>query len=434
MLKVMRRLFVSLSVFFFVLSLTSLAVSGIDKQKRNETYKELDLFADALAYVQAQYVEETKPKDLIYGAMSGMIFSLDSHSQFLTPQEYEKLKIDTEGEFGGIGIEVTMRDQLPTIITSIEGTPAWEAGLRSYDRILKVDDVIVKGLSLNEIVQKIRGKPETDIVIVVWREKDEKPHTFKMKRIIIKMRDIRKAEMLEEHIGYVKISEFREGTPKELDLALEDLKKRGMESLILDVRNNPGGLLDKAIEVAERFLPRGALIVSVKGRDKSADFEFKARLNDVYSDMPIVLLVNEGSASGSEILAGAFQDQKRAVILGVKTFGKGSIQTVFPLSDGSAIKLTTSRYFTPQGKTIHEKGIMPDIVVEQEWDQEKEMKQEEDIEKIFNAAGNAAPQGNNDDLKKLYASDLQLSRAVDLLKSMKVCRKVFIASSRKSNE
>lgn len=425
MLRAIGRIFVLLSVFFFVLSLTSLAVSGVEKQKKDETYKELDLFADTLAYIQAQYVDETKPKDLVYGAISGMVFSLDSHSQFLTPQEYDRLKIETEGEFGGIGIEITMRDQLPTIITAVEDSPAWNAGFESYDRLLKVDDTVLKGLSLDEVVQKIRGEPGTEVVIVVWREKDEKPHTFKVKRAIINMRDIRKVRILEDHIAYVKISEFRENTPKELDRALEDLKKKGMESLVLDVRNNPGGLLDKAIEVAERFLPKGALIVSLRGRDKAQNLEFRATLNDVYADMPIVLLVNEGSASGSEILAGAFQDQKRAVILGVKTFGKGSVQTVFPLKDGSAVKLTTSKYFTPLGKTIHEKGVEPDIVVEQVWDAEKDMKQEEDIEKIFKTVAEDEQKQREAGLGDLYARDSQLSRAVDLLKSMKVYKNIF---------
>ncbi|MFH1691744.1 MAG: S41 family peptidase [Candidatus Omnitrophota bacterium] len=425
MLRALARIFVSVSVFFFVLSLTSLAVSGVEKQKKDETFKELDLFADALAYIQAQYVEETKPKDLVYGAMSGMIFSLDSHSQFLAPEEYQGLKIETEGEFGGIGIEITMRDQLPTIITAVEGSPAWDAGLESYDRLLKVDDTVLKGLSLDEVVKKIRGQSGTEVVIVVWREKDEKPHTFRIKRSIIKMTDIRKVQILEDHIAYVKIAEFRENTPKELDRALEDLKKKGMESLVLDVRNNPGGLLDKAIEVAERFLPKGTLIVSLRGRNEAQNVDFKATLNDVYADMPIVLLVNEGSASGSEILAGAFQDQKRAVILGVKTFGKGSVQTVFPLKDGSAVKLTTSRYFTPLGKTIHEKGVEPDIVVEQVWNAEKEMKQEEDLEKIFKTVEEDASEQKEINLGDLYARDAQLSRAVDLLKSMKVYKNIF---------
>lgn len=413
-----------LFVFFFVLGLANSGICAIKKQEKEDTYKELDLFADALAYIQSKYVDETKPKDLVYGAMSGMLFSLDSHSQFLTPEEHEKLKVDTEGEFGGIGIEITMRDQLPTIITAVEGTPAWEAGLESYDRLLKVDDAVLKGLSLNQVVEKIRGRPGTEVTIVVWREKDEKPHIFKIKRAVIKMQDIRVAQILEDHIAYIKISEFRENTPVDLDRALDDLKKRGMESLILDIRNNPGGLLDKAIEVAERFLPKGTLIVSVRGREPSQNMDFKAGLNDVYANMPIMLLVNEGSASGSEILAGAFQDQKRAVVLGTRTFGKGSVQTVFPLRDGSALKLTTSKYFTPQGRTIHDKGIEPDIVVTQVWNPAEETKQEEDMKKIFKAVEEDAGHEERADLEKLYAGDIQLVRAVDLLKSIKIYKDI----------
>ena len=424
MIKIFKRIFVFVSVFFFLLSLTSLAISAIERTKKNDTYKELELFADALAYIQTEYVDETKPKDLMYGALSGMLSGLDPHSQFMTPEEYEDLKVDTEGKFGGVGIEITMKDNLVTVITAIEGTPAWEAGLKTNDRIVKIDDAVIKNFTLSDVVKKLRGKPGTEVTVVIWREKESKMHSFKIKRSMIDIKDIKEAKVLEDHIAYLKLVEFREGTPQELDKTLSDLKAQGMDSLILDLRNNPGGLLDKAINVAERFLAKGAVIVSIKGRDEKQNTVYKANFKAPELDIPIVLLVNEGSASGSEILAGALKDHRRAIILGAKTFGKGSVQTVFPLKDGSALKLTTSRYCTPSGQSIHEKGIIPDIVVEQKVCEVKQNEgKDRDLEEIFEGVEEKNVQTDQTKaLNKLYASDAQLSRAADLLKSIKIYR------------
>jgi carboxyl-terminal processing protease len=424
MIKIFKRIFVFVSVFFFLLSLTSLAISAIERTKKNETYKELELFADALAYIQTEYVDETKPKDLMYGALAGMLNGLDPHSQFMTPEEYEDLKVDTEGKFGGVGIEITIKDNLVTVITAIEGTPAWEAGLKTNDRIVKIDDTVIKNFTLNDVVKKLRGKPGTEVSVVIWREKESKLHSFKIKRAMIDIKDIKESKILEDHIAYLKLVEFREGTPQELDKTLSDLKAQGMDSLILDLRNNPGGLLDKAINVSERFLAKGAVIVSIKGRDEKQNTVYKANFKAPELDIPIVLLVNEGSASGSEILAGALKDHRRAIILGAKTFGKGSVQTVFPLKDGSALKLTTSRYFTPSGQSIHEKGIIPDIVVEQKVFEVKQCEgKDKDLEEIFEGVEEKNAQTDQTKaLNKLYASDAQLSRAADLLKSIKIYR------------
>ena len=424
MIKISKKIFVFVSVFFFLLSLTSLAISAIERTKKNDTYKELELFADALAYIQTEYVDETKPKDLMYGALSGMLSGLDPHSQFMTPEEYEDLKVDTEGKFGGVGIEITMKDNLVTVITAIEGTPAWEAGLKTNDRIVKIDDAVIKNFTLSDVVKKLRGKPGTEVTVVIWREKESKLHSFKIKRSMIDIKDIKEAKILEDHIAYLKLVEFREGTPQELDKTLSDLKAQGMDSLILDLRNNPGGLLDKAINVAERFLAKGAVIVSIKGRDEKQNTVYKANFKAPELDIPIVLLVNEGSASGSEILAGALKDHRRAIILGAKTFGKGSVQTVFPLKDGSALKLTTSRYCTPSGQSIHEKGIIPDIVVEQKVCEVKQNEgKDRDLEEIFEGVEEKNVQTDQTKaLNKLYASDAQLSRAADLLKSIKIYR------------
>jgi carboxyl-terminal processing protease len=425
MIKVMRRILCLTSVFFCVFILAGMAGSGIGRDEKDETYKELELFADALAFIQTQYVEETKPEELIYGAMRGMVRSLDSHSQFLSPQEYQELKVETSGKFGGIGIEITVKEGLLTIITPIEGTPAWDAGLESNDRIIKIDDEVIEDVTLSEMVKKLRGEPGTKVTIVVWRQKDEKLHTFTIEREIINVEDIKEARILEDQIGYLKIVEFREDTLIELDKVLKDLKDEGLKSLILDLRNNPGGLLDKAIEVSERFLSQGAEVVKIRGRKTKRDIEYKADYGDPVIDIPLVILVNSGSASGSEIMAGAIQDHKRGIILGSTTFGKGSVQTVLPLRDGSAIKLTTSRYLTPLGRSIHDIGITPDIEIEQKRCI-PEIEKDEDSKKIFEKVKKKTSKDEKDEaLRELYASDPQLSRAVDLLKSMKVCSTIF---------
>ena len=430
MLKVFRKIFVFVCVAFFLASLSGLAISSIDRSKKNETFKELDLFADALAFIQAQYVDDTKPKDLIYGAMAGMLDRLDPHSQFLMPEEYDELKVETEGKFGGIGIEITIKDSLVTVITPIEDTPAWEAGLQPNDRIVKIDDVVIKNFTLNDAVKKLRGKPGTEVNVVIWRQAENKLHSYKIKRATIVIKDIKEAKILEDHIAYLKLVEFREDTPKELGRALKDLKDQGMDSLVLDLRNNPGGLLDMAIAVSEMFLSKGAVIVSIKGREVKQNAEYRANFKTPYVDMPLIVLVNEGSASGSEIVAGAMQDNKRAIILGATTFGKGSVQTVFPLRDGSALKLTTSRYFTPDGISIHEKGITPDIIVGSKVPVNvvKEAVPEKDT-KAYEAIFEGVEDKKTKDepvlqsLKDVYASDTTLERAVEILKGIKIYKK-----------
>jgi carboxyl-terminal processing protease len=436
MRKFFFRAFVLISMGFFLLNVAAWALSAIDHSKKTETYKELELFADALATIQSQYVDDAKPKDLIYGALTGMLSGLDPHSQFMTPEEYEELKVDTEGKFGGIGVEITMKDNLITVITPIEGTPAWDAGMQTNDRIVKIDNVVVKNFTLSDAVKRLRGKPGTEVAIVVWREKEGKLHSFKIKRAMIDVKDIKEARILEDHIGYLKLVEFREDTPQELDKALGELRAKGMDSLVIDLRNNPGGLLDKAVQVSERFLAKGLLVVSIKGRDLKQNAEFRASYGKPQTDLPIILLVNGGSASGSEIMAGAFQDHKRAVLLGAKTFGKGSVQTVLPLADGSALKLTTSKYFTPSGRTIHNIGISPDITVDQEEvarPKEPAKDTQKDLEQIFEGMEQEQKPKTDEQkaLSDLYVSDSQLARAVDLLKSIKVYKNMISVSSEK---
>ena len=410
------------AVFIF----RSLAVSAQEKEKKrkDEIYRQVGLFSDSLAIIQSDYVEEAGPKDLIYGALKGMLSSLDPHSQFMDPDTYNELKVDTEGKFGGLGIEITIKDGLITVVTPIEDTPAWSAGMKPGDRIVKIDDEITRDMSLTDAVKKMRGKPGTPVDITVLRESEKKLLEFKIVRDIIKIRDIKEARILEDNIGYIRIIEFRENTPQDIAKNLDNLVKSGMTAFVLDLRNNPGGLLDAAVRVAEKFIGEGKIIVYTKGRQPSQNLEFVSRNRHPLEKMPMVVLINEGSASGSEIVAGALQDYKRAIILGIKSFGKGSVQTVVPLSDGSALRLTTSRYFTPSGKVIHGKGVAPDVVIEEgtvelrsakEPKPDKSLEVFEEIEKKEKTGRKEEKQGAFD-----YKSDNQLMRAVDILKAIRI--------------
>ena len=381
----------------------------ISASEREKTYRELELFADALAIVQTQYVEHKSPQELIYGALRGLLASLDPYSQFMDPDEYKELIIDTRGKFGGLGIEISVRDGLLTVISPLADTPAWRAGIKAGDIIVKINGEITKGITLTEAVKKLRGKPGTQVNITVLREGAPKMLNFNITREMIKVKDIKKSALIEGKIGYVSISEFRENTASELDKTLADLTKKGMQALVLDLRNNPGGLLMSAVKVTSRFIPTGELIVYTKSAEgkivKYNSLNSKVKMINV----PMVVLVNNGSASGSEILAGCLQDYKRAVIMGIKTFGKASVQSVVPLSDGSALRVTTAKYYTPQGRLIHQKGIQPDISVEERTMEVKASRQEAIFNKI------EKPHLRTDDF---YKKDYQILRAVDLAKGL----------------
>jgi len=384
-----------------------------------EVYKELELFTDALAIVQSDYVEEPEAKALIYGALKGMLATLDPYSQFLDPDSYNELKVDTEGHFGGLGIEITIRDELLTIITPIDGTPADRAGLRAGDRIVKIDGELTRGITLLDAVKKLRGKPNTQVGLTVLREGENELKDVMVTRDIIKIESIRQANLIAGTIGYIKLSDFREDTPRDITTALEDLKSKGMDSLVLDLRNNPGGLLDVSVTVSELFLNRRQLIVTTKGRLRHQNLEFRARADGAVNGIPLVVLINEGSASASEIVAGAIQDHHRGVVLGSKSHGKASVQTIFPLKDGSALRLTTSKYFTPSGRSIHGEGIMPDVVVPYEPPPEpaEGADKTEPAESIFNRIESKE---NGEDPAPVVREDNQLARAIDLLKGIKV--------------
>lgn len=421
-----RKILIAFVVLTSIFVINKFALSGAtDKKKKNDLFKQVELFSDTLSIVQTDYVDEVKPKDLIYGALKGMLSSLDPHSQFMDPDTYNELKVDTEGQFGGLGIEITIKDGLLTVVTPIEDTPAWKAGIKAKDRIVKINNDLTRDMTITEAVKKMRGKVGEAVTITVLRETEKKLLEFKIVRGVIKIQDIKGARILEDGIGYIRLVEFRENTASEMDKALDKLKKAGLNALILDLRNNPGGLLDSAVEVSERFLGKGKIIVSTKGRIASQNMEFTASFSKPLLDLPIAVLINEGSASGSEIVAGALQDYKRAIIIGVKSFGKGSVQTIIPLSDGSALRLTTSKYFTPLNKMIHGIGILPDITVEEakvtalEKDgmskETKEVKPQEIFEQIENKDNKTEENKEID-----YRSDNQLVHALDVLKGIKV--------------
>jgi carboxyl-terminal processing protease len=420
-----KRLIAVIILGLVILTAYTNVFSAADKKQRDDLFRQVSLFSDTLAIIQTEYVDQTKPRDLIYGALKGMLAALDPHSQFMDPETYNELKVDTEGRFGGLGIEITIRDGLLTIVTPIEDTPAWKAGLKAGDRIVKINNELTRDMTLLDAVKKLRGKPQEVVNITVLRESQNKLIDFKIPRDIIKIEDIKEARILEDGIGYIRLIEFRENTAQDLDEVLRKLGKEKMRALILDLRNNPGGLLESAVKITEKFIEKGKLIVAIKGRKRSQDTDFIARVNSPILDLPMVVLINEGSASGSEILAACLKDYKRAIIVGMKSFGKGSVQTVIPLSDGSALRLTTAKYFSPSGKQIHGKGVVPDIEVEEvkapsSDSKEAESQNSDGIFKRINQKKSKLFRLPVDRESQDYQSDNQLRRALDALKAIRI--------------
>jgi len=398
-----------------------------------EGYEELKVFTEVLSIVRQSYVEEVKAKDLIYGAIKGMINSLDPHSGFLNPEAYKEMQADTKGEFGGIGIQIGIKEGMLTVIAPIEDTPAYRAGIKAGDRIIKVNNEPTKDMSLHEAVSKMRGVPKTPVTLSILREGWKDTKDFMIIREIIKIKSV-KSRLLEDDIGYIKINQFQEQTEADLSDALEKLSEEGMKALILDLRNNPGGLLTSAVSVSSQFLPPGKLVVYIEGRSGRRT-EYHSKENDQdYTDIPMVVLVNEGSASASEITAGALKDWNRAVILGVQTFGKGSVQSVVPLSDGSGLRLTTAIYYRPKGMSIQAMGIIPDIVIKLETKEgvkEHPVIREMDLERhLKNDQREKRPEEPHEmvPIEVKEEEDTQLQRAIDLLKTWRVFKKLPKAS------
>lgn len=331
-----------------------------------EASAKLKVFAQALALIEDNYAEPKTTKDLVYGAIQGAVGTLDPHSSFMTPEEFKELQIETKGKFSGIGIEITLKNRILTVVSPIEGTPAYQMGLGAGDQIIKINGKSTKNMTLLEAVRTIRGPKGSKVTLTINRESFKHPKDFVITRQIIPIRSV-KARIMNNGIGYIRLANFQDQTDSDLHAYLKKMKQRlvPFKGLILDLRNDPGGLLEQAVRVSDEFLKSG-LIVYTEGRNRRQTMRFYARSDHErkVAGIPMVVLINEGSASASEIVAGALKDQKRALIVGSKSFGKGSVQTILPLEDGSALRLTTALYYTPSGITINEKGIIPDVVVE----------------------------------------------------------------------
>ena len=428
--------------------------------------EELRSLADVFNAIKQSYVEPVEDKQLITHAISGMLANLDPHSAYLDADAFKDLQVSTQGEFGGLGIEVGMEDGLVKVVSPIEDTPAYRAGVKSGDLIFKLDDTPVKGMTLNDAVKKMRGKPKTSIKLTILRKGETKPLEITIERDKIKVQSV-KSKTIEPGYGYVRITQFQEETApdlvKHLDKLYKEEKGAGLKGLVLDLRNDPGGLLHGAVGVAAAFLPQGSVVVTTDGRVEDAKRKYTAisedylrgsredfvkKLPEGAKDVPMIVLVNAGSASASEIVAGALQDHKRAVVMGTQTFGKGSVQTVMPLSAKSAIKLTTARYYTPNGRSIQAKGIEPDIVVEETPNGTKrERLREADLDRHLTndkegkEAEKAAPkkekngkegakkeEGEKEDahaapVELASKNDYQLGQAMNLLKALQVIKK-----------
>ena len=363
-----RFVFAALAAVALALPLPAIAQTKGNSDKssdRSETYQYLNLFGDVLERVRADYVDEVADKDLIENAINGMLTSLDPHSSYMNAKAFRDMQVDTRGEFGGLGIEVTMENGLVKVVSPIDDTPASKAGLMPGDLIVALDSEPVMGLTLAEAVEKMRGKVGTSIKLMIRRGTRE-PFDVTLQRAVIKIRSVR-SHMEGDDVAYVRITTFNEQTDTGLKTALENARKQAgnkLKGIVLDMRNNPGGLLDQAIAVSDAFLDKGE-IVSTRSRREGEGSRANAKAGDLANGLPVVVLINGGSASASEIVAGALQDHRRAILLGTRSFGKGSVQTIIPVAGGGAMRLTTARYYTPSGRSIQAKGIDPDIVVEQ---------------------------------------------------------------------
>ncbi|HIP42991.1 MAG TPA: S41 family peptidase [Aquifex aeolicus] len=383
-----------------------------DNGKEEDKYFYLKLFSEVLKIVENNYVEQVPIKKLIYGAIDGMVSSLDPFSDFFTPEQYREFMSETEGEFGGVGIEITMENGRPIVVSPIEGTPAWKAGLRPGDIIIAINGEDTFNMSLMDVVKKIRGKPGTEVKLTILRKGKGKPIEVVIVRARIKVPSVKYVNY--KGIGYIKISQFTSGTARSLEKAIKDLEEQGVYGFIVDLRNNPGGLLSEAVDVGDIFVPKGKLIVYTKGR-KGELHKYFAEKEPITKNLPIVILVNKGSASASEIVAGALQDYHMATLVGEKTFGKASVQNLIPLEDGSAIKLTIAYYYTPKGRLIHKKGIKPDVEVKMD---------EKTWNKLFETIRKLRFEGHTEKVILLPDIDVQLRKALEILQKKQELKKV----------
>ncbi len=398
-------------------------------QSSQRTFNSLKLFGDVFERVRAEYVEEVSDDELISAAITGMLTSLDPHSSYLDVERYRDMQVQTRGEFGGLGIEVTMENGLVKVVSPIDETPAARAGLRAGDFISHIDGEQVMGLTLGEAVERMRGPVNSDIELTIMRESAAEPFDVTLTRAIIKISPVR--ARVEREVGYVRVTTFNEQTESAVRQAVEDLRNElgdEMRGVVLDLRNNPGGLLDQAVSVTDLFLDRGE-IVSTRGRRADSVQRYNARAGDILDGLPVVVLINGGSASASEIVAGALQDHKRAIVMGTQSFGKGSVQTIMPISGQGAIRLTTARYYTPAGTSIQATGIVPSIEVKQATlavDEGGLGRREADLRgRLDNDQENGETVSNGD----LAEVDYQLARAVDLLRGVSLFNQAALPAS-----
>jgi carboxyl-terminal processing protease len=401
-----------LGVALFTFALGFIVGFASQGKQSEDEYKYLRIFTDALRIIKENYVEQVSMKDLIYGALNGMTKSLDPFSSFFTPKQYESFRQETEGEFGGVGIEIGMEKGRPVVISPIEGTPAFRAGIKPGDVILEVNGEDTSNMSLIDVVQRIRGKVGTKVQLTIYRKGIEKPMKIELERALIKIESVRWTTLGD--VGYIKLSQFNENVSVQVERALKELASQRVKGIILDLRNDPGGLLSEAVNVADLFLPEGKLVVYTRSRNGETQKYFARRKPAVPDELPVIVLINKGSASASEIVAGALQDYKRAIILGEKSFGKASVQNIIPLEDGSALKLTVAYYYTPLGRLIHNRGIVPDVQVAMDEKQEEALQEAIRQKKLEGKSG----------LILLPEKDPQLSKAIELIRSGQALKKV----------
>ena len=411
-----------LIILFFTLITLPLFAKG--QTNPDDIFPLLDLMATSIAIVESDYAEDVNVTNIIYGALHGMLKSLDPHSEFMEPVEAAELKIDTAGEFGGIGIEIGMRDNYPLVIAPIEDTPAFEAGLLPKDKIVKIEGESARNLTLTKIIKKLRGEPGSEVKITIQRERNgtRELKDIEITRAIIKTKKIRDVLMfdLTNGIGYIRMIGFDKPSPKDLINGIESLVTQGMVSLIFDLRNNGGGLLKSAIDISEIFLLPDQVVVSTRGKIPGQDHIYKAKTEKKYYSMPLVILVNGASASASEIVTGAIKDHKRGVVVGTKTYGKGSVQSVLPIGDGTcSLRLTTAKYYTPSGTCIHGTGIYPNVEVKISLEDEIRLIQQRSRAFKNMDLDNATEKEKKEYEKIKKTEDTQLDRAADLLKALR---------------
>lgn len=396
----MRR-FIIITLIIFAGSLRLEAAGA----KSEELYKELENFSRIIAEIDENYVEDVKPKDLIQGAMQGMLSSLDDYSQFLDAEAYKEMQVETKGRFGGLGIVIAIRDNILTVIAPIEDTPAYKAGIKPGDRVVKIEGKTTKNMTLYDAVKQLRGPSGTTVNITIMREGEKELMEFAVTRAVIEIQSVKDARLTKDKIGYIRVTDFQENTAVVLRDEIVKLKSEGVKAIVLDLRNNPGGLLTSAIDVCGIFVPEKKVVVSTQGRKRDQNVKYLSH-GGVGNNIPLSVLINSGSASASEIVAGAVQDWKIGIIVGTKSFGKASVQTVIPLDDNSAIRLTTARYYTPLGRSINGDGIHPDVVIEMPRELEDRLAE-------LRLKGGEEKEG----MPVWWNEDIQLQQAINILKA-----------------